>query len=236
MRLFRDFLVEQTDPDRFYGALAADSAAQVSRHHELRDARLLDVGGGPGFFADAFAARGATYVAVDADAGEMRLHGRAPGPRTVQASGTALPFADAVFDVAYSSNVLEHVPEPWAMADEMVRVVRPGGTVVISYTLWFGPWGGHETAPWHLLGGHRAARRYARTTGHPPKNVFGESLFPITAGAGMHWARACPDADLLSAQPRYLPAMMSWVAGVPLLREVVTWNLMLVLRRRGSPA
>lgn len=234
MRLFRAFLEEQTDPDRFYGELAADSAAHVSRFHDLRDARLLDVGGGPGFFADAFAARGATYVAVDADAGEMRLHGRAPGPRTVQASGTALPFAAEAFDVAYSSNVLEHVPDPWAMADEMVRVVRPGGTVVISYTLWFGPWGGHETAPWHLLGGHRAARRYARATGHPPKNVFGESLFPITAGAGIHWARTCPDADLLIAEPRYLPAMLSWVADVPLLREVVTWNLMLVLRRRGE--
>jgi SAM-dependent methyltransferase len=233
--LFRAFLEEQTDPDRFYGELAADSAAHVDRFHDLRGARLIDVGGGPGFFADAFAARGATYVAVDADAGEMRLHGRAPGPRTVQASGTALPFAGGAFDIAYSSNVLEHVPEPWAMADEMVRVVRPGGTVVISYTLWFGPWGGHETAPWHLLGGHRASRRYARRMGHPPKNVFGESLFPITAGAGLAWARRCPDADFVSAEPRYLPSIMSWVADVPVVREVITWNLMLVLRRRGEP-
>lgn len=232
--LFRSFLVEQTDPDRFYGDLAADSAAHVASYQPLEGARLLDVGGGPGFFADAFAERGATYVAVDADAGEMRLHGRAPGPRTVQASGTALPFADGVFDVAYSSNVLEHVPEPWAMADEMVRVVRPGGLVVISYTLWFGPWGGHETAPWHLLGGHRAARRYARATGHAPKNVFGESLFPITAAAGIAWARACPDVDVVAAIPRYLPSGLRWIADVPLLREALAWNLMLVLSRRGS--
>lgn len=234
MDLFRSFLVEQTDPDRFYGDLAADSAAHVESFGSLAGARLLDVGGGPGFFADAFASRGATYVAVDADAGEMRLHGRAPGPRTVLASGTALPFADGAFDVAYSSNVLEHVPEPWAMADEMVRVTRPGGLVVISYTLWFGPWGGHETAPWHLLGGHRAARRYARVTGHAPKNVYGESLFPITAAAGIEWARRCRDADVISAVPRYLPAMLRHVVDVPLLREVATWNLMLVLRRRGE--
>ncbi len=152
----------------------------------------------------------------------------------MQASGTALPFADGAFDVAYSSNVLEHVPEPWAMADEMVRVVRPGGLVVISYTLWFGPWGGHETAPWHLLGGHRAARRYARATGHAPKNVFGESLFPITAAAGIAWARACPDVHVVAAIPRYLPRALRWVADVPLLREALAWNLMLVLRRRGS--
>ncbi len=232
--LFRSFLVEQTDPDRFYGELAADSAAHVASFGSLDGARMLDVGGGPGFFADAFAARGATYVAVDADAGEMRLHGRAPGPRTVQASGTALPFCDGAFDIAYSSNVLEHVPEPWAMADEMVRVVRPGGLVVISYTLWFGPWGGHETAPWHLLGGHRAARRYARRTGHAPKNVYGESLFPITAAAGITWARRSAAVDIVSVQPRYLPSILRGIVDLPLMREFATWNLLLVLRRRGG--
>lgn len=234
--LFRAFLAEQTDPDRFYGALAADSAAHVASFGTLEGARMLDVGGGPGFFADAFAERGATYVAVDADAGEMRLHGRAPGPRTVQASGTALPFGDGAFDIAYSSNVLEHVRDPWAMADEMVRVVRPGGLVVISYTLWFGPWGGHETAPWHFLGGHRAARRYAHKTGHPPKNVYGESLFPITAAGGIAWARRCADVDIVSVEPRYLPSALRGIVEVPLLRELATWNLLLVLRRRGGTA
>lgn len=235
MRLFSAFLAEQSDPDRFYGDLAEDSAAHVDALHPLSEGLLLDVGGGPGFFADAFASRGATYIAVDADAGEMRLHGRAPGPRTVQASGTALPFADGAFDIAYSSNVLEHVGDPWAMADEMVRVVRPGGTIVISYTLWFGPWGGHETSPWHFLGGHRAAQRYERRHGHAPKNVYGQSLFPITAADGVAWARRCADADVVRIEPRYLPSSLRWVARVPALREVACWNLMLVLRRRGAP-
>jgi SAM-dependent methyltransferase len=234
VRLFRAFLAEQSDPDRFYGALAADSAAHVDRFHRLSGARLLDVGGGPGFFADAFEARGATYVAVDADAGEMRLHGRDPGPRTVQARGEALPFADHAFDVAYSSNVLEHVADPWAMADEMVRIVRPGGTVVISYTLWFGPWGGHETSPWHLLGGDRAARRYQRRHGRAPKNVFGESLFALTASEGIAWARGQRDADIVSIEPRYLPGPLHWLMKVPGAREALTWNLMAVLRRRST--
>ena len=233
VRLFRSFLVEQTDPDRFYGELAADSAAQVDAYHLLRGALLLDVGGGPGFFARAFEERGATYVAVDADAGEMRLHGRDPGPRTVQADGTALPFADGTFDVTYSSNVLEHVAEPWRMADDMVRVTRPGGTVVVSYTLWHGPWGGHETAPWHFFGGEYAARRYLRRHGHEPKNRYGESLFEVTASDGLAWARAQPDADVVAAIPRYLPRTLRWLVRVPGMREIGCWNLILVLRRRG---
>ena len=233
--LFRAFLLEQSAPDVFYSALAQDSAAQVDSFHALDGALLLDVGGGPGFFARAFESRGATYAAVDADAGEMRLHGRQPGPRTGLADGAALPFPAGTFDVTYSSNVLEHVRQPWSVGDEMVRVTRPGGTAFVSYTLWFGPWGGHETAPWHLLGGAFAARRYARRHGHPPKNIYGESLFRATAAEGVAWARNQADAELIAAVPRYLPASLGWLPRVPLLREFACWNLLLILRKKAGP-
>ena len=229
-RLFRAFRVEQTDPDHFYGTLAADSVAQVQQFAGLSGAWVLDVGGGPGYFAQGFRAAGARYTALDADLGELSGLGE-PEPGTVLGSGMDLPFADGSFDVTYSSNVLEHVPDPWRMADEMVRVTKPGGLVFISYTLWWGPWGGHETAPWHYLGGHRAARRYARTHGHPPKNVFGESLFPVTAAAGIAWSRRREGVEVLAVMPRYLPRWSWWILKVPGLREVLTWNLAIVLRR-----
>lgn len=230
-RLFQAFRVEQTDPDRFYGALAADSVAHVAHHTDLDGAWVLDVGGGPGYFAREFRAAGARYTPLDADLGELSGLG-APEPGTVLGSGMQLPFADGSFDVTYSSNVLEHVPQPWLMADEMVRVTRPGGLVFCSYTLWWGPWGGHETAPWHYLGGRRAARRYTRRHGRPPKNVFGTSLFAVTAAAGLRWARGRDDVEVVALQPRYLPRWAYGVLRVPLLREVVTWNLAIVLRRR----
>jgi SAM-dependent methyltransferase len=233
-RLFRGFLREQSDPDGFYRLLAADSAWQVDQWHRLAGARLLDVGGGPGYFSDAFEGAGATYFALDADAGEMRLHGRQPGPRTVQGSGLGLPFGDATMDIAYSSNVLEHVSQPWQLANEMVRVTRPGGIIFVSYTLWWGPWGGHETSPFHYLGGDRAARRYLRKHGHPPKNHFGQSLFPVTAAAGLNWARGCEGAELVAAFPRYLPSWATPLERVPYLREVLTWNLVLVLRKSDA--
>lgn len=230
-RLLRAFRVEQTDPDHFYGTLARDSVAQLGRHVDLTGARMLDVGGGPGYFADAFAAAGATYTALDSDVGEMAGLGE-PLPGSVLGSGMRLPFRDDAFDVTFSSNVLEHVDRPWTMADEMVRATRPGGTVFISYTVWWGPWGGHETAPWHLLGGRRAADRYARRTGHRPKNDFGSSLFAVTVAAGLRWARSTEGAEVVACLPRYLPRWSWWVLRVPVLRELVTWNLVLVLRPR----
>lgn len=236
--LFRAFRAEQTDPDRFYRLLAADSVRHLAEYTALDGRLVLDVGGGPGYFAAAFARAGARYVALDADLGELAARS-APVPGTVLGDGTALPFRDASVDVCYSSNVLEHVAEPERMADEMVRVTRPGGTVFLSYTLWFGPWGGHETAPWHYLGGHYAARRYARRHGRAPKNRYGESLFPITARRMLRWARsraATGPVDLVDVLPRYHPAPLRWVVRVPAVREVLAWNLVLVLRRRDGDA
>ena len=231
VRLFRAFRLEQTRPDVFYGALADDSVGHLSQYVDLTGARMLDVGGGPGYFRRAFEDAGATYFALDADAGELSGLGEI-APRTVLGSGLQLPFADATFDVCYSSNVLEHVPDPWRMADEMVRVTRPGGLVFISYTVWFGPWGGHETSPRHYLGGHRARRSYTRRHGHEPKNRFGESLFAVTVRAGLDWARRQTGADVVDVLPRYNPRAARWLTHVPVVREVATWNLVLVLRRR----
>jgi SAM-dependent methyltransferase len=231
VRLFREFRYEQPDPARFYTALAADSVRQLSQYDDLHGRTVLDVGGGPGYFRDAFRAAGASYFSLDADVGELSGLGRT-SHGTVVGSGMQLPFGDGAVDVCYSSNVLEHVAEPWRMADEMVRATRPGGLTFISYTVWFGPWGGHETAPWHYLGGMRARRRYARRHGHEPKNRFGESLFPVTVGAGLAWARRQADAEVLDVAPRYHPRWSRGVLRVPVLREVVTWNLMIVLRKR----
>jgi SAM-dependent methyltransferase len=231
IRLFREFRLEQSDPERFYSTLAADTVGQLSSFVSLQGSRLLDVGGGPGFFRDAFVAAGASYLALDADVGELSGFGGAVEDSVV-GSGMQLPFRDTSVDVAFSSNVLEHVPDPWLMAREMLRVTRPGGTVFISYGAWWGPWGGHETSPWHYFGGGYARRRYIRTRGQEPKNKFGESLFVITVRSGLGWADSQPDADLVAVLPRYNPRWSWWVLRVPLLRELLTWNLVMVLRKR----
>ena len=233
--LLRAFGYEQTEPGRFYSLLAADSARQVASYVDLHGRWLLDVGGGPGYFADAFRALGARYVGVDADVGELSLHGREVAEGTVLGSGLALPFRDGAVDVCYSSNVLEHVPDPELMADEMVRVTRPGGTVLLSYNNWLAPNGGHETAPWHYLGGKRAADRYARRTGRRPKNDYGSTLFRLSVSRMLRWqagAVAAGRVEVVDVLPRYHPQWASWVVRVPALRELATWNLLLVLRRR----
>ena len=230
--LLNAYSYEQSDPARFYSLLAADSARQVAHYVPLQGKTLLDVGGGPGYFADAFRALGATYVGLDADAGELSLHGRSVAQDTVLGSGMALPFRGGGLDVVYSSNVLEHVPAPEVMADEMVRVTKPGGLVFLSYNNWLAPNGGHETAPWHYLGGQRAADRYSNKHGHRPKNDFGHSLYKTSVAQMLHWLDRQHAVDTVEVLPRYHPSWARWIVRVPGAREFGTWNLLLVLRKR----
>ena len=231
LRLFRSFLTEQTDPDGFYRLIADDAVRLVSAHVDLGGLTVADFGGGPGFYSEAFRAAGARTVLVDADLDEIRLHGRRT-PGSVVGLAEQAPLADGSVDLAFSSNLLEHVPDLAAVSDQILRVVRPGGVAVLSYTIWLGPWGGHETSPWHLLGGRWAARRYERKHGRRPKNLYGATMYPASVRDGLRWLRSRPDLEVLDLRPRYLPRWSRFLLRVPMLREVLTWNLWMVVRKR----
>jgi SAM-dependent methyltransferase len=232
VRLFRLFLAEQTDPEAFYARLAEDAVQQVAVHGELGGRTVVDVGGGGGWFTTAFRARGAHCYLFEPDPTELRLRTDAPAGAVV-ADGYWLPVRDGGADVAFSSNVLEHVPDPMGLIEEMIRVTRPGGLVYVSFCNWYSPWGGHEMSPWHYLGARYAARRYLRRHDRQPKHECGVNLFRVHIGPVLRAVRARPDVEVLEARPRYYPRWCGWLVRLPGLREVATWNLMLILRRTG---
>jgi SAM-dependent methyltransferase len=233
VRLFRAFRTEQAGPAAYYPSLARDTSRQLSQYHDLNGSLVVDVGGGPGFFVREFREAGALALCLDTDSGELAAMGR-PGQGSAVGSALRLPLASGVADVCFSSNVLEHVADWRAMLAEMVRVTRPGGIVFVAFTNWLSPWGGHETSPWHYLGGERAARRYQRRHGSPPKNEYGRSLYPVSVASALAWARSAPGIVVVDAVPRYLPGWTRPLLRVPVLREFLTWNLLLVLRRQEA--
>jgi SAM-dependent methyltransferase len=232
VRLFRLFLSEQSDPDRFYSALARDAVNQVARYADVAGRTVLDIGGGAGYITAEFRSRGANCYLFEVDAGEMTSRGQTP-PGAVLADGYWLPVVDGAADICLSSNVLEHVSDPGGLIEEMARATRPGGLIYLSFTNWYSPWGGHEMSPWHYLGTARAAGRYRRKHGKEPKHQVGTSLFPVHIGPVLKMIRARPDIQVVSARPRYYPAWCRALLLVPGLREVATWNLLLILRRTG---
>jgi SAM-dependent methyltransferase len=230
--LFNLFRREAAEPDRFYNFLAADTVNRLQEHRPLAGAVVLDVGGGPGYVASAMRAAGARCVVAEYASQELYLHGRSPDG-AIQADGQSLPVRTASVDVCHSSNVLEHVPNPQAMLVEMVRVVRPDGLIYLSFTNWLSPWGGHETSPWHYLGGDYAARRWQTKHGSVPKNHFGSGLFRVDISQVLKWLGERDDIEVLRCGSRYLPSWTRVIVKVPGLREVFVWNLEVILRRRA---
>jgi len=232
IRLFRLFLGEQTNRETFYVSLAEDAVQQVAEHTDLGDRTVVDVGGGGGWFTAAFRARGAHCYLFEPDRAELGLRTAAPAGAVV-ADGYWLPVRDGAADVTFSSNVLEHVPDPMGLIEEMIRVTRPGGRVYVSYCNWYSPWGGHEMSPWHYLGPGYAERRYTRRHRRRPKHECGVNLFRVHVGPVLRALRARADVEIVEARPRYYPRWCRLLVRLPGLREVATWNLMLIMRRVG---
>jgi ubiquinone/menaquinone biosynthesis C-methylase UbiE len=113
---------------------AAELATRVRQLITLRgDERALDVGTGTGAMAFALAPHVREVVAVDSDA-SMLDAARANAPANVelvQSDAESLPFELGSFDLASTLRTLHHVRRPELVVAELVRVVRPGGTLIV---------------------------------------------------------------------------------------------------------
>lgn len=104
---------------------------------------VIEVGSGAGHDGAVMRNAGLGYIGVDLSGVGARL-GRIRGLTTVQASATALPFADDVFDAGWSMSTLMHLPDEDIVValKELRRVIRPGGLLEV------GVWGDDNDGVW----------------------------------------------------------------------------------------
>jgi len=94
-------------------------------------ASVLEAGCGTGLLLEGVAPVAARAIGCDLSPGMIRK-AKDRGHPVAVGSVTALPFADARFDLVYSFKVLAHVPDFGGALAEMSRVTRPGGHVVFD--------------------------------------------------------------------------------------------------------
>lgn len=125
----------------------------------LRDkpgGRLLEVGCGDGWLLAALAGRGWLVEGLDFDPAAIAA-ARARGLTVRQGSLAEQAYADETFDAVVMVHVVEHVPDPSRLLSECLRVLKPGGAMVVVTPnagglghRWFGAdWRGLEP-PRHL--------------------------------------------------------------------------------------
>jgi ubiquinone/menaquinone biosynthesis C-methylase UbiE len=163
----------------------AENSAAYLLPHLRPDARVLDVGCGPGTITLDLAARvpDGEVVGIDASADvleQARKSAERSGQRNVRfevGDTYDLGFDDGTFDVVHAHQVLQHLTDPVAALTEMQRVCRPGGRVAArdaDYQGFFWYPEDPEMTEWQAL-----YRKVARAIG-------GE---PDAARHMLHWAR-----------------------------------------------
>jgi SAM-dependent methyltransferase len=93
---------------------------------------VIEVGAGTGNFLSLFEPIAARLVACDLTPGMLRVaRERNPAMRTAAGDGARLPFADASFELVTSAHAMHHIPEPVPVLQEMRRIARDDGRVLV---------------------------------------------------------------------------------------------------------
>ncbi len=101
----------------------------VNRSVEKRTT-LLDVGCGSGWSSYIFSKQGYNVVGIDLNPEAFECP-KIPNLTLVTGSAINLPFEDSSFDVVTCYQAIEHILEPQKALMEMIRVLKPGGTLCI---------------------------------------------------------------------------------------------------------
>jgi len=194
---------------------------------------VLDLGCGHGMIGGELMARGCRVTFADEQSWLLPRYHDAEF-RTVNIEEDDLGSIGS-YDLVICSNVLEHVSNAEKFIGSVDRLLKPGGKFYLSWTNWLSPWGGHEYSPFHYLGRRRGHLIYDKLVKRPRKHTPYRNLFPTGIGSVLRAFRRNPEMKVLAVTPRYYPEF-SFITRVPLIREFLTWNCVILLQRPGQPA
>jgi len=155
----------------------AAARARLVPPAEREASLLLDLACGGGVLAPHLEGKGYRHVGLDLSPTAL-LVARAHGVQPVRGDVLHLPFADEVADVVVAGEVLEHVTEPLDLLGEAIRVLRPGGLLVLD-TIAATRWGRFS-----------AVTVAERLPAGPPRRLHDPALF-VDRGALVDGARRC---------------------------------------------
>lgn len=104
----------------------------VARLDDPAGKRGLDIGADNGVISYLLRQRGGHWHSADLDERTVRSIQQLVGTDVHQIDGGVTPFEDGAFDQIVIVDFLEHIPDDRAFAQELARITRPGGQVIIN--------------------------------------------------------------------------------------------------------
>ena len=126
-----DLAALRGEPSYIWRAGQERRLQMIAAWAKLEHARVLDAGCGVGMYTAKFHERYTPYVEGIEYEFDRALEARLTTPHAVVAANEHLPYPSAYFDTILSHETLEHVSDDRASARELVRVLKPGGRLVI---------------------------------------------------------------------------------------------------------
>jgi len=150
--------------------------------------RVLDVGCGTGGLLDELTPLSDQMCGLDLSKAALRFSLLRGHANLIQADAVALPFPDGYFDVVTAIGVIEHLEDDAVFIQEITRVLKTGGVLILLTSSFPFLWSMHDTANQHM-------RRYYLSSLHRRLNQAGLKtkrfshlnfiLFPLLAPALM---------------------------------------------------
>lgn len=134
----------------------------IEKYTSLSHKKVLDIGCATAGISIAFAKRDARIVGLDITRrvslmAKRRTYEEGVNVPLLLADGENMPFFNESFEIVVCNNIIEHVPHPKKLVDEIERVLKPGGILFLSAP--------NKISPISILS-------------DPHYNLFGVSLLP----------------------------------------------------------
>ncbi len=230
---FREFyslvkkrLDSEKDYIKFQRFQAKNVIKDIRKKVNLKGLSMLDIGCGRGGYTQEFQKAGARVVSLDIETPPYKEIFSS----FVYGDATNLPFANDSFDFVFSSSLIEHLPKPILLLNEVKRVLKNNGVFYLSFPPFYSFAGGHHFKPFNIFLPERIATFLAR-------KIYGVKSYRYNDKYGKLYIMTIRKAKSLirksgfkiqNIKTRFLATNF---AKIPFLNELLTWHVEFYLKK-----